>query len=62
MFDYFYLIMSVFCVSSTGVLGGYYSRRTVGKKDASALYGFVELCTVFLLWCVLFALNHSFDV
>ena len=62
MFDYFYLIMSVFCVSSTGVLGGYYTRRTTDKKDASALYGFVELCAVFVLWCVLFAMNPSFDV
>ena len=62
MFDYVYLIMSVFCVSSTGVLGGYYTRRTTDKKDASALYGFVELCAVFVLWCVLFAMNPSFDV
>ncbi len=62
MIEYVYLIISVLCVSSTGILGGYYSRRTTDKKDASALYGFVQLCAVFLLWCVLFAINPSFDV
>ena len=59
---YVYLITSIFCVASSSIFGGFYSRRTADKKDASALYGFLELATVFLLWTVLFAAKFSFDV
>lgn len=60
MKDYVYLIISVLCVSSSGVFGGYYTRRVGERKGASAWYGFVELVAVFLFWCLLFAIEPSF--
>lgn len=59
MTEYVYLFGAVLCVSSSGVVGGYYTRRTEGK--ASALYGCIELCSVFALWCVLFAIQPAFE-
>ena len=59
---YIYLISTIFCVASSSIFGGFYSRRTADKKDASALFGLLELGTVFLLWAVLYATGFSFDV
>ena len=60
--DYFYLILSVITMSSTNVVCGIFNRRAEGKKDGSALYGFIDLCAVFLFWCAAVCVNGEFDI
>ena len=58
---YVYLILSVFCSASTNVFGKWFNRRCEGMKDTSIFYNFLQLTAVFLGWCILFAMNPSFD-
>lgn len=59
---YLYLIVSVFCNASAGILGTFYNRRIPKGKDASALYTLLNLLTVSVCWLLLFAFDGSFDV
>lgn len=58
--NYLYLASAVAGVTSSNVLCGFYSRRTANKKDASALFSFVELCAIFLFWLIMFIIDGSF--
>ncbi len=58
---YLYLCLSIFCLTSSSVFGGFYNRRHEEDKGASALYNFLQLAFVCLLWGVLFASDFSFD-
>lgn len=58
---YLYLISSVFFMSSGSVFGTFYNRRNAEKKDAPALYSFINLFTVFIGWAILFAVTPSFE-
>lgn len=59
--DYLYLICTVFLSSGSGILGSFYNRKTVGKRDATALYNFLICSASFLGWVILFLINPSFD-
>ena len=60
--SYFYLMLSIIGNSAANIFGGYYTRGTKDKKDASALYSFIQLVVTFLLWLVLYFCNFNFDV
>jgi len=60
--SYLYLISGLISMAASGIFAGCFTRKTADKKDASALYGFIELSTVFLLWMLMFCLDFSFDV
>lgn len=60
--SYLFLALSIISVSTSNIFGGYYTRRTSDKKDASALYSFLQLLIIFLLWGVMFCFNFSFDI
>ncbi|MBQ8320432.1 MAG: EamA family transporter [Clostridia bacterium] len=51
---YVYLILSVFCMSTSSIFAAFYNQKTVDKKDASPLYSLIVLCTVCLGWWILF--------
>ncbi|MBE7080456.1 MAG: hypothetical protein E7371_04375 [Clostridiales bacterium] len=61
MYDYIYLVVATICISMTGILGGYYNRKNT-DKSASALYSFVQICSVFVGWLILYLTDFSFDV
>ena len=60
MIDYGYLVAATFCISMTGIFGAYYNRKNVGE-DASALYSFIQMCSIFIGWLILYAIDFSFD-
>ena len=59
---YLYLIITVFTGASASVLGTYFNKRNESKKDAIALYNFLQLASISLLWLILYALDFSFDI
>ena len=59
--SYLYLTFSIVVNVASGIFAGYFARRTVGKKDASSLGGFIELSAVFALWAIMFCIDPSFD-
>lgn len=59
---YIYLISSVFLSASSSIIGGFYGRRTKGKRDASALYSLLVCASAFIGWIGLFLTDPSFDV
>lgn len=58
---YLYLICTLFLSSGSGILGSFYNRKTVGKRDATALYNFLICSASFLGWVTLFLTDISFD-
>lgn len=58
--DYGYLVAATLCISMTGIFGAYYNRKNVGE-DASALYSFIQICSVFVGWLILYITDFSFD-
>lgn len=60
--QYLYLVGSVICLASTSIFAGFFTRRTSKFRDSSALYSFLMMSAVFLLWTVLFLTDRSFDV
>lgn len=61
MVNYIYLASATTCIAMTGIWGAYYNRKNTGKGD-SALYSFLQLCSVFLGWLVLWLMNFSFNI
>ena len=59
---YIYLLISVFMNSSSSVFGKFFEKQNAGVKDATKLYNFLLLTSVFLIWCILYTFNFSFDV
>ena len=59
--EYLCLIGSVFFVAFTSVCGGFYNRKTDGKKGASSLYNLLILGSVFLCWLILFLFDLEFE-
>ena len=45
----------------TGIFGAYYNRKNT-DKGASALYSFVQICSVFIGWLILYAFDFSFEL
>ena len=58
---YLYLIGAVFTNASSSVIGTYFNRRNDGKRGASPFYTFLQLCSVFFCWLVLFVFDLSWD-
>ena len=54
---YVYLILSVFCMASASVLGGYYNRRTAKYKGATSLFNFIRMLATLVCWCVFFVFD-----
>lgn len=59
--SYVYLILSVFTFASSSILGKIFNRRNEGKRDSGTFYNFFLLISVFSGWCVLYAIDYSFD-
>ena len=59
---YVYLILSVFCMASASVLGGYYNRRTAKYKGATSLFNFIRMLATLVCWCVFFVFDCSFNL
>lgn len=59
---YFYLVVSVFMVASASIFGKFFERKNETAKDATKLYNFFQLASIFLIWGILYAFNCSFDV
>ena len=58
---YIYLITTVFLQSCLSILCAFYNRKNEGKKDASSLYSFLLLTSVFVAWVVMFLIDGQFD-
>lgn len=59
--EYLYLIGSVFFTSSSSIFGAFYNKRNTRKENSAALYSFIKLATVFILWVVMFAFDRTFE-
>lgn len=59
--SYLYLIFAVLCLSSVNVLGAFFGRRTADKRDATPLYNFVLLLSVFFVWLMMYLSAPTFD-
>ena len=59
--SYFYLLFAVLCLSSVNVLGAFFGRRTADKRDATPLYNFVLLLSVFFVWLMMYLSAPTFD-
>ena len=59
--EYLYLIGSVFFTSSNSICGAFYNRRNADENNSAALYSFLKLVVVFVLWAVMFACNSEFN-
>lgn len=59
---YIYLIGSVFLAASSSVLGGFFNRKTEGKKNAPVLYNFLSMCCTLIFWVVLFCFDGEADI
>lgn len=62
MINAFYLTMCVITMASTSILGAYYERHTLGKKDASPLFNLSRVITTLIFWCIIFIFDFSFDI
>ena len=58
---YVYLILSVLTFASSSIFGKMFNRQNGERKDSGTFYNFFLLISVFLGWCVLYALDFSFD-
>ena len=56
---YIYLVVSVFMGASSSVFGKFFGRKNEGVKDATKLYNFLQLTSVFLIWSILYIFNFS---
>ena len=59
--SYLYLISSVFLVSSTSIIGGFFNRKNTDKKGSEAFYNLLILSSVFLSWLIIFLCDGTFD-
>ena len=59
---YVYLISSVFSMAFCSILGAFYTRRTMGRRDPAALYSFLYFVALFLLWSMVYLFDFSFEV
>lgn len=59
--EYLYLIGSVFFTSSSSIFGAFYNRKNAGKENGAALYSFIKLTAVFILWTAMFAFDGDFE-
>ena len=58
---YLFLVISVFCMASSSVCGGYFNRRTANNKDQTALFNFIRTLCMLIFYCVYYAFDFSFD-
>ena len=59
--EYVYLLSATTCIAMTGIFGAYYNRKNT-ENGASALYSFVQMCSGFGCWLLLFLMDFSFHV
>ena len=59
---YVYLLVSVFMGASSSVFGKFFGRKNEGVKDATKLYNFLQLTSVFSIWFIVYTFNFSFEV
>lgn len=59
---YVYLLVSVFMGASSSVFGKFFGKKNEGVKDATKLYNFLQLTSVFSIWFILYTFNFSFEV
>lgn len=60
--EYVYLILSVFLVASTNIIGAFYNKKNNKKQDVSALYNLLLLLAVFVCWLILFLVNKEYEL
>ena len=59
--DLILLISSVFLSASSAVLGKFYNRKNSGKRDPNRIYTLLQLAAVFVLWCILYLTEFTFE-
>ena len=59
---YFYLSITVFCMASSSVCGGYFNRHTSNLKDQTPLFNFSRSIFTLICWCIFFAFNFSIEL
>lgn len=59
---YIFLLLACVSTSITNILGGYFNKRTAGKKDAQMIYTFIAILSSLIVWWIMYAINFSFDV
>ena len=58
---YLYLIISVFLVASSSILGSLYNKKNSGKKAATELYNALLLSSVAVFWLISFLFDRTFE-
>lgn len=58
---YIFLLLACVSTSITNILGGYFNKRTAGKKDAQMIYTFIAILSSLIVWWIMYAINFSFD-
>ncbi|MBQ7370196.1 MAG: EamA family transporter [Clostridia bacterium] len=61
MSPYVYLISCVFFLSSSSIFGSLYNRKNEGRQGTTPFYNFLQICSVFLCWVIMFAVDGSFS-
>lgn len=58
---YIFLMLACFSTSLINIAGGYFNKRTKGKKDAQMIYTFIVFVSSLVMWGILYATNFSFN-
>ena len=58
---YLYLALSVICIASSSICGGFFTRRTKNYKDQTSLFNLINILSMLIFFCVYYAFDFSFD-
>jgi drug/metabolite transporter (DMT)-like permease len=61
MADYLFLIMGMIGMAGLSVFAAFYNRKNAALTGVSRLYTLLVVTAAFLSWCVLYALDFSFE-
>lgn len=60
--QYLYLVLSVFCLSSSNIIGSLFNRKNQNRVGVTPLYNFFLLAAVFLCWLMMFLGDRTYDL
>lgn len=61
MTDYLYLFLGMLGMGGLSVFAAFYSRKNAQRPNVSRLYTLMVVIAAFLGWCVLYAVDFSFE-
>ena len=61
MSPYIYLISCVFFLSSSSIFGSLYNRKNEGRQGTTPFYNFLQICSVFVCWMIMFIIDGTFS-